>query len=195
FLAHDLRIVARAVDRLELAVDIDVLQLVDQHGGRILVEPDIGCRHLDVEAVVGSVAELLHDLPGLRAIVRDIGIVAGQLPQLVRRQPPQAAGRRLQYAADLALPLCNDINKRLAVDAERHRAPEFRVVEWRLLAIDDQVPVYRTGRLLADRVRQLAHDVLDHRRRQPAGDVELAGDKRQYRGRRIAHDRELDAVE
>src|SRR6516225_5669482 len=48
---------------------------------------------------------------------------------------------------------------------------------------------------VADRIRQLAHDVLYHRRREPAGDIEFAGGERQYRGRRVADDCEVDGVE
>jgi hypothetical protein len=41
--------------------------------------------------------------------------------------------------------LGDDVDEHLAVDRERHRPPQIGVVEGRLIAVDEQVPVDRTG--------------------------------------------------
>ena len=42
-------------------------------------------------------------------------------------------------AADIALPFVEDVDKGLAVEAQRHRPPQIGVVEGRLVAVDQQV--------------------------------------------------------
>ena len=194
-LAHDFRVIAGAVDAFEFGLDVHLLQLVDQEDSRVAVEGNIGRRDLDLQRVVRSIAELFHDLAGLRSVFRNIGAVTRQLLQLVRRHAPQPAGRWLQDAADLALPLGDDVDKRLAVEAQRHRAPQFGIVEGRRLAVDDQVAVDGARVFIADRARHLALDVGQIWRRQPAGQVEFAGDECQDRGCPVFDDREFDAVE
>ena len=99
-------------------------------------------------------------------------------------------------AADIAFAFGDDVEESLAVQAERHRAPQFGVIERRLVAIDDQVTA-DIGRVkLADRLRRLARQVLGQRHRQAAeGDVELPADERQYRRRDVLDYRVFDAVE
>jgi hypothetical protein len=50
--AHHLREKVGSVDRLELAVDVDLLQLVDQNHSRVAVVRDIAHRHFDLEMVI-----------------------------------------------------------------------------------------------------------------------------------------------
>src|SRR5215469_4927390 len=132
-LAEDLWKILRRIDLIELAVDIDVLQLVDQQHRGIAIEREIAGRYLDVEMFVGTVAELLHDLAALGAVFLDVGIIARQFLHLVRRHAPKPVGWRLQHRADLALALGDRVDKSLAVDAEGHSAPELRIVKRRLL--------------------------------------------------------------
>src|SRR5271165_5009715 len=68
-LAHDLRVPVGSVDRFELAVDVNLLQLVDQDHRRITVEGGVPRRHLDLEPVVRSVAELLHDVASFGSVL------------------------------------------------------------------------------------------------------------------------------
>src|SRR5262249_30772755 len=77
-LAHHLRKKVGRVDRLEFAVDIDLLQLVDQNHRRVAVVRYIAHRHFDLEMVIGTIAEGLHDLPGFRAVLLHVGIIARQ---------------------------------------------------------------------------------------------------------------------
>src|SRR3974390_969975 len=51
-LAKDLRKILRRIDLIELAVDIDVLQLVDQQHRRVAIQLDVAGRHFDVEVAV-----------------------------------------------------------------------------------------------------------------------------------------------
>ena len=88
FLAHDLRDVARGVDQLELAIEIDLLQLVDQDHRRVAIHWQVARRDLDRQPMVRPVAEFFHDLAGFRAVLLHIGIVAGQCLQEVQRHPP-----------------------------------------------------------------------------------------------------------
>ena len=53
----------------------------------------------------------------------DVGIITRQIIDLFRRHTPKASGRRLQDAADLALPLRQGIDEGLPINAERHRPP------------------------------------------------------------------------
>src|SRR6516225_6114335 len=198
-LAEDLRKILRGIDLIELAVDIDVLQLVDQQHRGSAIGREIAGRYLDVEMFVGAVAELLHDPAAHRAVFLDVGVIARQFLHLVRRHAPKPVGWRLHHPADLALALGDRVDKGLAVDAQRHCAPELRIVERRLLVIDEQMPVDAlAGVHLADRLRHLALDVLHQWNRQSEirkGDVELAGDEGEVRRARILDDRIFDAVE
>src|SRR5215469_9485330 len=54
--AHDLGVPLRGIDSFELAVDIDLLQLVDQDHCRIPGWNNIADRHLDREPLVGAIA-------------------------------------------------------------------------------------------------------------------------------------------
>src|SRR5215472_7653261 len=198
-LAKDLRKILRRIDLIQLAVDIDVLQLVDQQHRRVAIQLDVAGRHFDVEVFVRAVAELLHDPAAVGTVFLDVGVVARQSLHLVGRHTPKAVRRRLQHSADLALALGDRVDKGLAVNAEGHGTPELRIVERRLLVIDEQMPVDAlAGVQLADHLRHLALDVLHQWDRQSEireGDVELPGDEREVRRTRILDDRIFDAVE
>src|SRR6516165_5651416 len=77
-LAHQPRIPLRRVDSLQLAIDIDLFQLVDQDQRRVAPGRNIARCDGDGEPLVGARAELLHDLPRFGAPLRDIGTVARQ---------------------------------------------------------------------------------------------------------------------
>src|SRR5262249_15898050 len=117
-LAHDLWVITAVVDRLELGFDVNLPQLIDQDDRRVPVEADVGRRNLELQRVIPALAKLFHDLSGLRSIFRDVRVITRQAFPLLRRHAPQPAGRRLQYAADLALPLADDVDERLAVEAQ-----------------------------------------------------------------------------
>src|SRR5207244_12675382 len=56
------------LDHLQLAVDVDVLDLIDQDHRGIAIDRDVAGRDLHGEPLVGTVAELLHELARLGAI-------------------------------------------------------------------------------------------------------------------------------
>ena len=94
-------------------------------------------------------------------------------------------------------PSDENVDEALAVDRQLHCPADFRVVERRRLAIDEQVDRYRRLRQLADRVGHLALDVAHRLHRDLVGKahVELAGDKSERLGRAVRNDGPLDAVE
>src|ERR1700737_2511160 len=119
--AHDLGKPLDGVDHFELAVDVDLLQLVDQDYRRVPVGLHITCGDLDLEPLVRPIAELLHDLAGFRSVLWHIGIVARQCLQHFRRHPPYAFRRWLHDTTEVAFAEGEDVDKGLAIQAERHR--------------------------------------------------------------------------
>ena len=91
----------------------------------------------------------------------------------------------------------HDVDERLAVERQRDRAAHLGIVERRALAVDDQVGgdvgllehAHRVGRLRLHVLQQRDRDLGRE------GDVELAGDEAEDRGRAVRHDRVFDAVE
>src|SRR6516162_5521746 len=102
--APDLWEIRGCVDRFELAVEINFLQLVDQQHRGIPVKRQVACGYFDLEPLIGSVTVLFHELSGLNAIFLYVGVIARQLPKHLRGHAPQPGGRRLQHAPDIALP-------------------------------------------------------------------------------------------
>src|SRR6516164_5201974 len=147
------------LDRVELAVDVDLLQLVDQDDRRIPEYRDVPLRHLDREPFLGPIAEPIHDAAGLGAVLLYIGTVAGQGLEHGRRHSPHPLRRRLHGSADVAMPFGEDVDKRLAVQAQRQRPPHFGIVERQGIAIDDQIGAGVRRYELADRLWRLALDV------------------------------------
>ena len=78
-LAHNLGQPVGEVDGFELAADEDRFQLVDQDHRRIPQKGEVADRHLELEPVIRSVAESLHDPAGFRANVAAVYVVAGVL--------------------------------------------------------------------------------------------------------------------
>jgi hypothetical protein len=115
----------------------------------------------------------------LCAVLLHIGVVAGHRLQQLRRHAPDPGGRRLHRPADVALTLREDVDKGSAVEAQHHRPLDFRIVEGRLVAVDDQVGTGIARRQVADRLGRLALDVLEQRDRdlEREGHVELAAIK------------------
>jgi hypothetical protein len=66
--------------------------------------------------------------------------------------PHKPAGDRLHDAADVSLSRSDDIDKRLAVQTKRHRAPQIALVEGRFIPVDQQVAVDAARCQLADRL-------------------------------------------
>src|SRR6516164_10274944 len=87
-LAHDLGEPVGGVDRFEFAVDINLLELVDQYYRRVAQEREVAHRQLYPEPVSRPIAEILHDLTSLAAVFLHIGVVAGHRLQHIRRYPP-----------------------------------------------------------------------------------------------------------
>src|ERR1700730_13784219 len=104
-LALHLGIPLGGVYRLELALDIDLLQLVDEDYRRIAVWGYVSGSDLDVQPLVGPVAELLHNLAGLVAIGCHVRPVAGQLFEHLQWHAPLAAGPGLHRRRTGARPL------------------------------------------------------------------------------------------
>jgi hypothetical protein len=123
--------------------------------------------------------------------------VAGQGAQYLWGEAPDARRRRQHRAADIAPALVEDIDERLAVEAQRHRPAQFRVVEGRHRRVDVEIAAGVEWRDFADRLRRLrlhfAHqrdcDII-----RPS-QVELAAGKGQYRRRAVRDDRVLDGIE
>src|SRR3984893_11296666 len=112
--------------------------------------------------------------------------------------PPKPTRGGWGGPADLALPLAEDVDERLAVEGESHSMPQLRVIEGRLIAVDEQVAIdAAVRRQLADRVRPLAFHILQERYRHGVweGHVQLAGNKRQCCCRHVADDRKFYAIE
>src|SRR5713101_2655082 len=152
---------------------------------------------LYLEPVSGPVTELAHELAGFRAVILDIGVIAGQRLQHLRRHTPQAFWRGLHGPADVALPFGDDVDERRTVQTERHRLPQIRFVEGRHIPVDDQAAADAERHQLADRLRHLALQVPEQRHLEAIeeGHIKLPGNKCQRRGRLVAYDRIFDAIE
>src|SRR5215472_16602260 len=87
-LAHHLGEKIGGVDRLELTIDIDLLQLIDQNDRRVAVVRDITDGYFNLEMVIWAIAVRVHDLPGLRSVLLHVGIIARQLVEHFRRHAP-----------------------------------------------------------------------------------------------------------
>ena len=70
----------------------------------------------DLERLGLAVAEPLHDLARLGAALLDVGGVAGQRLQHLRRHAPNALGRRQHDAADVVLAAAQDVDVGLAIE-------------------------------------------------------------------------------
>ena len=96
--------------------------------------------------------------------------------------------------ADIALAFGQYVDKRLAIEAQRHCPPQIGVVEGRLVPVDDQIASDIRCDYLADGIGRLFLDVLQLRDRYPEIDVVLAGDERQQPRRYVLVDTSLMIV-
>src|SRR5438874_3464108 len=124
---------------LKFPININFLELIDQYDGRIAERRGVADGHLDGEALLQSVAGLLHDVAGFRAVLSDVGIIAGQCLQNFGRQTPDTLWRRLHRAADIALALRKNIDEAFAIEREGHGPAYLRAVEGRSVAVHDQI--------------------------------------------------------
>ena len=142
---------------------------------------------LTFEPLVRPVAELLHDLARLGAVLRDIGVIARQFVDISSGMPQMPSGGGSIAAADVALTLAEYVDKRLAVERQRHRAAHFGVVERRLARLIDQVAA--TLRRSISQIASGAWLLMSFN----SGDRDLVGKvmsnlpamKRQHRGRAV----------
>src|SRR3984893_2136632 len=195
--AHDPGEPLRSVDRVEFAVDVDLLQLVDQNDRRIAVGRNIAGRDGEFQSFVGAVAELFHDAAGLGTVLGHVGIVAGQGLQHIGGHAPYPLGRRQHRTPEIALALGQGVDKRLPVHRQCHRPAPFRLVEGHRLTVHHHVPVNVRRHQRAGGFRVLPLGVFQerHLQKERRGYVNLAGDKGQDPGRRVSGDGILDAVE
>src|SRR5205823_8209720 len=114
-LAPDLGVPQAGPDHFELAVDVDVLELVDQDHRGIAIDRDVARRYFDFEPLVRPVTELFHDGSGVRAVLVHVGAVTGDRAQNFLRHAPDPGRRRQHRAADIRFALVQDIHEGLAV--------------------------------------------------------------------------------
>src|SRR5260370_17179607 len=86
--AHDPGKPVRGVDRFELAVNVDLLQLIDQDHCRVAQVWEVAHRHLDLEPVIGPIPELMQYLAGVRAVSLNIGTLPRHPFQTTLSPPP-----------------------------------------------------------------------------------------------------------
>ena len=93
--------------------------------------------------------------------------------------------------------LVDDVDERLAVERQRHRPPQFGIVERRLVQVDQHRARHVADIHLADRLRRLLLEVLQRRDRHAVARMasNLPAKKARLRGAVSLHDREFDAVE
>lgn len=97
--------------------------------------------------------------------------------------------------ADVALAGGDDADERLAVEAQRHRPPQVRVVEGRRVAVDDHIAAVVGRKYLADRLRRLLLDVRQLRECDAGIVVGLPRYEGQEPRRDVLYDGVLNAVE
>src|SRR5215472_9833849 len=196
-LAGPLCLPIRGLYGVELAGDVDLLELVYQDDRLIPVGGDVARRYLDRKPLVVAIAELLHDRSRRRTVLLHVGVVTRYRLQQLRWHAPDAFRGWQHCAADLCLPLTQYVDKRFAVQCQRHRAPEIHIVEGRHVAVDQEIAAAVRRPELADRVRRLALDIFQQRDAHDVGPghVELAGDETEDRRRAVWHNRVVYAVE
>ena len=128
-LALDLGVPDRGVDRLELGLDADLLQLVDQDHRRVAVDRDVARRDLDLERLARAVAQLLHDLARLGAVLVDVGRMAVQAGQHVLGHAPHALRRRQHGGTIEVMALAQDFAEHIVVERQHQRVAQLGTVE------------------------------------------------------------------
>ena len=117
--------------------------------------------------------------------------------QHLRRHAPRARRRRHHRPADRTIAVADNVDKSLAVERQRHRAAQVRVVERRLVAIDEHLPRNVPRYHLANRLRGVALQFLHQWQGEDSlrKAVEIAACEGQYRGRGVGDEGIFDTVE
>ena len=190
------RVVRRGLDHLLLHVQADAAPLVDQPDAQRLVRHrDAAIRERELEAV--GHAGFLQQPPRLGARFFDVGPVAGELVQLLRRRRERRAGHLHAGHRLDDRDLGERLRRLVPVQRERQRAAHALVVEWLLLVVDGDHQDAIPGRLLhRDLVAERADDAVALRRAEAAElDMRALAAHRSYLRRRIAHEDRAEAVE
>ena len=177
--------------------DVDLLQLIGQDHSGIAIGRQIPGLDLDLQRLCVAVAELLHDGLRLGDVLFGVGTIAGQRRHHFRRHAPLALGLGQHRPAHPRQALHQDGIEGLAVQRQRHRLSNVRVVERRVDAVDHQIDLRSRRRHLADRMRRARLHVLHQGNADVGGkgDVVIAGGERQHaRGAAVDHP-ERDLVE
>jgi len=183
------------VERVELGVEINLFQLIHQDHRRIPVASDVARRDGDTQALVGSVAELLHDRAGLRTVLLDVGVIPRQRLQHVGRHPQSPLGNGCIAPPISPSPAVmmsmNDLRSRLS-DIARRKSGLSKGGAPRLTS--------RLRPTLAENIGQTAcgawfFDVLQLRHRHAGEKIRLSRHESQQAGRDVFYDRVFDTVE
>src|SRR5262245_59725649 len=121
-LARDLAVPVARFHHFELAVDVDVLELIDQDDRGIAIDVNVSRRDLYGKPFVRTVAELLHQLARLRTVRLDVRAVTPNRLEHLRWHPPHARWRWQHGAPDVVFAFGQDVDECLAVERERHGA-------------------------------------------------------------------------
>jgi hypothetical protein len=181
-LAGELGEPAGGLDRVELAVDPDLLQLVDQNDRRVAIGRDVARRDVDREPLVGPSRCMIARLG---AVLGDVGAVAGNGRENIGRYAPAPRRRRQHRPADVALPFARMSIKllRSSVSARR-RSGLSKGCASRL-----------TSRLVLALLGTRSQTACGAWLRVGKGQFELAGGEGEDRGRAVGDDRVFDTVE
>jgi hypothetical protein len=93
------------LDRIEFAVDINLLQLVDQDNRGIAINREVPRRNFYGEAVVRPITQVRQYFAGLGPALLKIGAIAWDRVQNVGRHGPHAFRRRQHGATNISLAL------------------------------------------------------------------------------------------
>ena len=147
--------------------------------------------------LVRPVAGFRHQRLGRGAARGHIGAIAGQGGQHILRHAPDALRLRQQRAAHIGFTFKQNVDERLAVDGQRHRPAQIRVIKRRLVAVHDQVQPDIGRRGHANRFRRLLQDVAPNGLGHLGwhGHVHLAGHEGQHGGGAIGDDGEFNRIE
>ena len=196
-LFEDAVVIQGRIDDLQVRVDIDVFQLIvhDQRG--IAEGWNVSREDPGLQALVRPIAQFTHDRPGFLPPFGQVRIVAQQCVLYGQGHAPDAVRGGQHGATERALALVLDIVEGFAVDRERQRTPDVGVIEWRDVAVDDQVGTDIGAPHLALQLRRLALQVAQQRHGHVGrvAHVELAGDQAQHPRAPIWHDAVLDRIQ
>src|SRR4029077_16589617 len=113
--------------------------LVKEDYRRVAERRDVAGRYFHGQALAGSVAEPPHDFLSFLTVLGHIGAITGQRVQDLGWHAPHTFRWRQHDAPDIALSFGDDVDEGLAVEAQRHRPAQVRVIEGCRIRVDDQV--------------------------------------------------------